>query len=63
MQVIEKDLESIQWELTTILEYGETLCKDKSIVDNEKEKIGEEMNIMETSFRKSQKNVEDRKLR
>ena len=54
---------SIEWELTAILEYGETLCKDKSIFDNEKETIRDEMNIMDTAFRNSRKNVEERKLR
>lgn len=56
-------MESIEWELAAILEHGETLCKDKSIFDKEKDTIREEMNDMQTAFRNSQKNVEDRKLR
>jgi hypothetical protein len=63
LQGIEKDLESIEWELTAILEYGETLCRDKSIFDKEKGTIREEIDSMETAFRNSRKNVEERKLR
>ncbi|XP_028414134.1 dystrophin-like isoform X2 [Dendronephthya gigantea] len=58
---IEKELGSIEWELTAILEHGETLCKDKSIFEEEKVTIRDEMKIMETAFRNSQKSVEDRK--
>ena len=62
-QGIEKDLESMGWEVAAILEYGETLCKDKSIFDKEKETIRHDMNAMQTAFTNSQTNVEERKLR
>ena len=51
------------WEVTAILEYGEALCKDKSIFDKEKETIRHEMNVVQTAFTNSQTNVEERKLR
>ena len=63
VRAIEKDLGVIEWELRAILEYGETLCKDKAIFEKEKEDIRAEMDLMETAFKNSQKNVEDRKLR
>ena len=47
--------------MATILEYGETLCKDKGIFDEEKQVIRSEMKSMESSLSNSRNNIEKRK--
>lgn len=56
-------MDSLDWEVATVLEYGETLCKDKSIFDKEKEVILTEMKSMGTALNSIGKNVEERKRR
>ncbi|XP_046848609.1 utrophin-like isoform X4 [Xenia sp. Carnegie-2017] len=63
VKAIETDLESMEWELNTVSEFGESLCEDVSILDAKKETVREEMTTMKNAFDNCQKNVVDRKSR